>query len=358
MLYSKPQMLNVIWSSGGDKVAPDTAKYNTGWLAEIPPRQYFNFIDWKQDQWAAYSNQIGIPEWDNETEYQADKSVVQGSNGTIYQCLVTGTNFDPVSDISSRWRRVAIEEAPVNGLQYIRRNGQWQQIDSSAFAPAVHTHTIAQVDGLQNALNNKLNITGSNPTLNSITTTMTLDLSSPTASTSFVRGVVNGVNNWYVGKGSASSDDIALSSYVHGTRLTLQTDRVTTNQDIYVNTSRVWHAGNFNPSNYAAASHTHSWGQITGKPSTFPPSNHSAATITSGTLNGARLPTGIGGVGTYALMSPTSQGATRAGSSLNYCNAAGKNYGSTASGTWRCMGLTAGNHGDDAQAVSLFVRIS
>lgn len=248
--FSKPNLLNVVWASGGDRVAPDIAKYNTGWLAEIPPRQYFNFIDWKQDQWAAYSNQMGIPEWDSDTEYQANKSVVQGTDGNLYQALVTGTGFDPVTDTASRWKRASVEDAPSNGLQYIRRNNAWQQLDSTAFAPAVHTHTISQVIGLQNALNNKLDVTGTTPTLNSVGA-VTLRLVSPTNTTNYVMGRVGTTDEWAVGKLSGNSSDVGLRSYPLNTSLFLRANDVTVNKDLYVNSNLVFHQGNLNSSSFA-----------------------------------------------------------------------------------------------------------
>lgn len=40
-------------------------------------------------------------------------------------------------------------------------------------------------------------------------------------------------NNWYVGRGSGASDDVQLYSYVYGTNLTLQSDRISFNKPAY-----------------------------------------------------------------------------------------------------------------------------
>lgn len=88
-VFNKPDNLNNVWASGGDKIYPGDTKYATGWQVEIPPRQYFNQIDYKQDQMLAHLNQFGIPVWDNETEYQEQKSYVQGATGTVYRCVQT-----------------------------------------------------------------------------------------------------------------------------------------------------------------------------------------------------------------------------------------------------------------------------
>jgi len=109
--FLKPSNLNNVWASGGDRIYPGDTKYATGWQVEIPPRQYFNEIDYKQDQMLAHLNQHGIPVWDNETEYQADQSYVQGSTGTVYRCVLTHTNQNPDSDVSNTYWIIAFASA-------------------------------------------------------------------------------------------------------------------------------------------------------------------------------------------------------------------------------------------------------
>lgn len=99
---SKPSDINKIWADGGDVVSPSDVKIGLGWEVEVPPRQYFNWLDNKQDQFNAHVNQHGIPVWDSVTEYQAGKSYVQGSNGVVYVATQTHTNQDPVS-VSTHW---------------------------------------------------------------------------------------------------------------------------------------------------------------------------------------------------------------------------------------------------------------
>lgn len=100
---SKPDGLNLIWSNSGDILKPSDAKISQGWAAEIPPRQWFNYIDNKQDQGLAHINQHGIAVWDSVTEYQANSSYVQGSNGKIYFCINTNTNQNPVNDSTNTY---------------------------------------------------------------------------------------------------------------------------------------------------------------------------------------------------------------------------------------------------------------
>lgn len=96
----KPINLSLTWASGGDVLNPGDTKYATGWQVEIPPRQWFNYLDNRQDTALAHINQHGVVVWDGITEYQAGKSYVQGTTtGTVYRCKLTHVNEDPELDV-------------------------------------------------------------------------------------------------------------------------------------------------------------------------------------------------------------------------------------------------------------------
>lgn len=99
---SKPDF-TYLWSSGGSLVAPSNTKIQTGWTAEVPPFQWENWSQNRQDQAIAHVLQHGISVWDNVTEYQAGKSYVQGSDGFIYKSLTTNTNINPTTDGGTNW---------------------------------------------------------------------------------------------------------------------------------------------------------------------------------------------------------------------------------------------------------------
>lgn len=113
MAFSKPTDVNNVWASSGDIINPGAAKFATGWTTgEIPLRQHFNYLDNKQDQFIAHVNQMGVPVWDNVTNYQADKSYVQGSTtGTIYRCVQTHTNQNPETDLTNTYWTIAFAGA-------------------------------------------------------------------------------------------------------------------------------------------------------------------------------------------------------------------------------------------------------
>lgn len=109
-LFTKPQF-NTVWASTGTKLAPDVAKINQGWVVEIPPHEFDNWMQNRQDALLAHLNQLGIPQWDSTVEYQAGKSYVQGTTtGVIYKALTTHSNINPETDIQNNWS-VAFESS-------------------------------------------------------------------------------------------------------------------------------------------------------------------------------------------------------------------------------------------------------
>lgn len=98
---TKPSNMSQVWSSSGTKTQPVDSKIAQGWVVELPPYQTANYIENRQDQFGAHVNQHGVPTWDAATEYQGGLSITKGSNGKLYKCLVTNTNFDPIKPLNS-----------------------------------------------------------------------------------------------------------------------------------------------------------------------------------------------------------------------------------------------------------------
>lgn len=102
-LFTKPQF-NSVWASTGTKLSPIPAKISQGWIVEIPPYEYDNWLQGRQDQLLAHINQVGIPMWDATVEYQAGKSYIQGTTtGVVYRAVTTNTNVNPELDIQGNW---------------------------------------------------------------------------------------------------------------------------------------------------------------------------------------------------------------------------------------------------------------
>lgn len=106
-----PQNLGNVWASSGDVLKPTDSKIVQGWSAEIPPRQWFNWLDNRQDQAIAHIAQHGISVWNSTLEYQANKSYVQGSDGLVYKATTTNINVNPVGDSTGAWASAFITAA-------------------------------------------------------------------------------------------------------------------------------------------------------------------------------------------------------------------------------------------------------
>jgi len=100
-IQQKPNF-QIAWAETGNKVAVSEAKLRQGWVAEIPPAEVENFYQNKQDTAIQHIFQSGIPVWDSLTNYTANKSIVQGSNGFIYVANSDNTGQNPL--VTTAWR--------------------------------------------------------------------------------------------------------------------------------------------------------------------------------------------------------------------------------------------------------------
>lgn len=110
-LITKPDY-EFIWASGGAIVEPSDVKKQLGWTPEVPPHQWENWIQNRQDQYIAHINQRGVPEWDGNTEYEAaGLSYVQGSDGVVYKSVAASgpstTTQDPTTDVTDTYWTIA-----------------------------------------------------------------------------------------------------------------------------------------------------------------------------------------------------------------------------------------------------------
>ncbi len=96
--------MSLLWASAGDVLQPSDSKIQQGWAPEVPPRQWFNWLDNRQDEAIAHIAQHGIAVWSDTLEYQAGKSYVQGSDGIVYKAITTNTNINPVGGAPGNWQ--------------------------------------------------------------------------------------------------------------------------------------------------------------------------------------------------------------------------------------------------------------
>ena len=111
------------WSSGGSIVAPSNTKIQTGWTAEVPPFQWENWSQNRQDNALVHIFQKGISTWSSTQDYyfaaSAPKSFVQGSDGLIYEAVQSSTNQNPTTDTTNTYWRLAFRNqsgAPIYAL--------------------------------------------------------------------------------------------------------------------------------------------------------------------------------------------------------------------------------------------------
>lgn len=99
--------LSLLWASAGDILQPSDSKIQQGWQAEIPPRQWFNWLDNRQDEAITHIVQKGISVWNDKITYYSNTSgtraYVQGSDGEIYKGVTTSLNQDPVLDTTGTY---------------------------------------------------------------------------------------------------------------------------------------------------------------------------------------------------------------------------------------------------------------
>lgn len=96
---------NEIWASSGEFFSPGSAKISSGWVQELMPYQYENFLQNRNDTSIAYLLQKGVPEWVSTQEYIANKSVVSYSSN-LYIAIQTNTDVTPTE--STTWRKLTV----------------------------------------------------------------------------------------------------------------------------------------------------------------------------------------------------------------------------------------------------------
>ena len=93
-IVNKPDINYGIWASNGDVAVPSSEKVEIGHIVEKPKKEIVNWIENRQDQFMAYLNQVGIPEWDSKTTYKANISFVNRS-GAVYKAKSQNIDKDP-----------------------------------------------------------------------------------------------------------------------------------------------------------------------------------------------------------------------------------------------------------------------
>lgn len=125
---SKPDF-NFQWASGGAIVAPSDVKIQTGWTAEVPPFQWENYLQNRQDNGLLHLFQKGISEWDAASNYyftaSGTRSYVQGSDGTIYVSVQDSIGQNPTTDASNTYWEKAFKSGTLLTKKVFTSNGTY-----------------------------------------------------------------------------------------------------------------------------------------------------------------------------------------------------------------------------------------
>ena len=117
-MTTNPDM-TIAWAEGGaapDIVAPDNTKLDLGWLGEdLPPHNYFNFLQNRADEYLKHLNENGIPGWDEFTIYSIG-SISKADDGvTYYSKTNSNQNNDPSGGVDTINWRVWVANAATTG---------------------------------------------------------------------------------------------------------------------------------------------------------------------------------------------------------------------------------------------------
>lgn len=111
---NKPDLTH-IWANNGDVRVPTDLKIDQGWTSEIPPFQWENYAQNRQDEGLVHLFQKGISVWSpNDTYYvttNGTTAYVQGADGLIYVAKQTNTNQNPITDTAGTYWKVSFSYA-------------------------------------------------------------------------------------------------------------------------------------------------------------------------------------------------------------------------------------------------------
>lgn len=104
-----------VWASNAPPTniqSPDefeTGKIARGWEAEIPPFQWFNWVQNKNDLFKLALVERGVPAWGPDVSYQEGALAYLDDNGLIYRAQKANRNVKPELGDSVTWVRSAVQ---------------------------------------------------------------------------------------------------------------------------------------------------------------------------------------------------------------------------------------------------------
>lgn len=105
------RIIETPWADTGAITDPGGAKTATGWIAEIPTHQNFNWLLNRADEAIQNNQETGIEPWHALVIFQ-DQGLTMGSDGIVYQSQQgSNLNNQPVADDGTWWRpQIAVSD--------------------------------------------------------------------------------------------------------------------------------------------------------------------------------------------------------------------------------------------------------
>lgn len=93
--------LGLVWALSGGVLPVDSTKYQSGWVAEIPTYQQFNYMVQGIDGNVLHLAEESVFDWQDDITYQVGARVKR--SGVIYCCITESTNNDPATDSTNSY---------------------------------------------------------------------------------------------------------------------------------------------------------------------------------------------------------------------------------------------------------------
>lgn len=137
-----------------DKYTPN--KVNLGWVSEIPPYQWFNWILKRNDELKRSLVERGIAAWGSDVTYLVGALAYNDADFTIYICLKENKGIQPDKDNGTNWVASAVQITQDDFLrltQILDDHVKNKANPHNVTAAQINAYTKAQIDALLNKYN-------------------------------------------------------------------------------------------------------------------------------------------------------------------------------------------------------------
>lgn len=141
-----------------DKYTP--GKVNLGWVSEIPPYQWFNWLLKRNDELKRSLVERGIAAWGSDVTYLKGALAYNDADFTIYICLKENKGIQPDKDNGTNWVASAVQITKddfTRLTQILSDHVTNKNNPHNVTAAQIDAYTKAQIDALLNKYNGDFN---------------------------------------------------------------------------------------------------------------------------------------------------------------------------------------------------------